>query len=69
MSLLASLLHEAGLIPTDLYLRSTLEGQRAQLEREIRVWLADPEAGGVPLRLTEALATLDRQLAALRGCE
>jgi hypothetical protein len=70
LNTLVHLLHEQGLIPTDLYLLSDLRARRAQIEREIRVWVDINNYGldvEVPKPLTEELATLDTQIRKLES--
>lgn len=72
LSTLVTLLHDAGLIPTDLLLLSQLRTERAAVEREIRLWLGDGASGTqvqcqVPRHLTEDLARLDRQIRTLEA--
>lgn len=62
LTLLVTLLHDAGLIPTDLYLLSDLRAQRAVIEREIRVWVDTHETTCPPKRLMDDLARLDTQI-------
>lgn len=57
---LVRVLHEAGLIPTHLMLRSAVEAERAEVEREIRGYVDDGR--DVPPALLARLRELDVQL-------
>ena len=62
LNILVQLLHDQGLIPTDLFLLSTLRQQREATQREVSSWLTGPDAVCVPKSLTDKLAELDRQI-------
>lgn len=61
LNILAKLLHDQGLIPTDTYLLAELRSRRAHVEREIRVHLDHPP-GHVPKTLTDELSLIDQQI-------